>query len=490
MNRLMITLCIFALLVGLALPAAAIVIPSEVTLIKNVNIFDGKSEKLLMGYDVLVVKNLIKKIGKGITLADTYEIDVTTGGYKEVTGALPNDLPGYGDKVITVYEPEKMVKKEVKVKVIDGDGRTLMPGLIDAHWHTTYASTPAAVLLLNQGDMPEVAIRSMTAAKDTLLRGFTTVRDPGGNPFAIKKLIDSGEYPGHRILPSGPFMSPTTGHADHYGILETPREKSTMNYWERNMMSMTSDGITEVRLRSRDILKYGATQIKICTGGGVSSVFDPLDVFEYSMDEIRAIVEEAENFNTYVHSHVMNDKGIRKTVEAGVMCIEHGFFASRETLELMKEKGVWLSPQPMALEDMEWAEPVSAAKYKEVVEAVDRLYPLAKEVGVNIAFGTDQLLDASKVEQQSEYLVRLGKWFTPYEALKIATSENARLLEMSGPRHPYQEGPLGVVEEGAYADLIIVDGNPLENLDLVGDPDKNFVMIMKDGRIYKNTLAN
>ncbi len=137
---------------------------------------------------------------------------------------------------------------------------------------------------------------------------------------------------------------------------------------------------------------------------------------------------------------------------------------------------------------MNWSNPVSAAKYKQVVDAVDQLYPKAKKIGVNLAFGTDQLMDASKAKQQSEYLVRLGEWFSPYEVLKIATSENARLLEMSGPRHPYQDGPLGVVKEGAYADLVIVDGNPLEDLDLVADPEKNFVVIMKDGKIYKNTL--
>jgi imidazolonepropionase-like amidohydrolase len=461
----------------------------SVILITNVNIFDGKNEQLLEGYDVLVVKNLIKKIDKSIKIADSYEIDVKTGGYKELPGGHANDLSVFGDKIVTVYEPEKKIKKEVKVKVIDGKGRTLMPGLIDAHWHVTYAYTPAPIFLGNQGDMPEVAIRSMTGAKETLLRGFTTVRDMGGNPFAIKKLIDSGEYPGHRILPSGPFMSPTAGHADHYGVpTDTPRDKSYTNYWERNMIAMTSDGVPEVRLRTRDILKYGATQIKITTGGGVSSLYDPLDVSEYSVDEIKAVVEEASNYNTYVASHVMTDEGIRTSVEAGVMSIEHGFFASRETLELMKEKGAWLSPQPMLEEDMVWTNPISAAKYKQVTDAVDGLYPLAKKVGVNIAFGTDQLMDASKAHQQSDYLVRLGRWFTPYEALKIATSENAKLLELSGPRHPYQEGPLGVVEEGAYADLIIVDGNPLENLELVGDPEKNFVVIMKDGKIYKNTL--
>lgn len=413
-------------------------------LIKNANIFDGVSEKLITNSDVLIEGNLIKKIGKNISAKDA--------------------------------------------TIIDAQGKTLIPGLIDVHWHTTYAYTPATILLANQGDMPEVAIRSMTGAKETLMRGFTTVRDPGGNPFAIKKLIDAGEYPGHRILPSGPFMSPTTGHADHYGILETPRDKRFLNYWEMNMMAMTSDGVDEVRLRTRDILKYGATQIKICTGGGVSSEFDPLDVSEYSVDEIKAIVEEATNYNTYVLSHVMTDGGVRKSIEAGVMSIEHGFFASEETLKLMKEKGAWLSPQPMKEEDMVWTNPVSAAKYKQVTDAVAALYPLAKKVGVNLAFGTDQLMDASKAHQQSDYLVRLGEWFTPYEVLKIATSENARLLELSGPRHPYQEGPLGVVKEGAYADLILVDGNPLKNLDLVGDPGNSFVVIMKDGKVYKNTL--
>lgn len=490
MRNLFATLSTLAMVVMLALPAAAVDIPSEVTLFKNVNIFDGKNEELLMGYDVLVVKNLIKKIDKDIKIAATYEIDVKTGGYKAVApdGYLTFGDIQYPQTAVTVYEPERKVKKEVKVKVIEGKGRTLMPGLIDAHWHTTFAYTPAAILLMNQGDMPEVAIRSMTGAKETLFRGFTTVRDMGGNPFAIKKLIDSGEYPGHRILPSGPFMSPTAGHADFYGRLDSPRDKSHMSYWEQNMMAMTSDGVAEVRLRTRDILRYGATQIKICTGGGVSSAFDPLDVDEYSVDEIKAAVEEATSYNTYVSSHVMTDRGVRRAIEAGVMCIEHGLFATEKTLKLMKKKGAWLSPQPMALEDMVWDNPISQAKYEQAIEAVEALYPLAKKVGVNLAFGTDQLLDASKAHQQSDYLVRLGKWFSPYEVLKIATSENARLLEMSGPRHPYQEGPLGVVKEGAYADLILVDGNPHENLDLVADPQKNFVVIMKDGKIYKNSL--
>ncbi|MBY5991140.1 metal-dependent hydrolase family protein [Ferrimonas balearica] len=415
------------------------------TLITNANVFDGVNETLVTDVDILIEGSLIKQIATDVPVPD-------------------------------------------KAQVIDAAGKTVIPGLIDAHWHVTYAYTPAKILLMNQGDMSEVAIRSMTGAKETLLRGFTTVRDPGGNPLSIKAMIDSGEYPGHRILPSGPFMSPTSGHADFYGRLDSPRDKSYMSYWERNMMAMTSDGVPEVRLRTRDILRSGATQIKITTGGGVSSLYDPLDVSEYSVDEIKAVVEEATNYNTYVLAHVMTDRGIRTSVEAGVMSIEHGFFASEETLKLMKKKGAWLSPQPMLEEDMVWANPVSAAKYKQVTDAVSQLYPMAKKIGVNLAFGTDQLMDASKASQQSGYLVRLGRWFTPYEVLKIATSENARLLKLSGPRHPYQEGPLGVIKEGAYADLILVDGNPLADLSLVGNPGKYFVLIMKDGTIYKNTL--
>lgn len=417
------------------------------TLITNANIFDGKNEKLIEDADILIEGNLIKQIGQDI--------------------AAPSGA-----------------------EVIDAGGKFLMPGLIDVHWHTTYAYTPAQVLMLNQGDMAEVAIRSMTGAKETLMRGFTTVRDPGGNPFAIKKLIDSGEYPGHRILPSGPFMSQTSGHADFHNVWsENPRNRtSELSYWEKNMMAMISDGVPDVRLRTREILKYGATQIKITTGGGVSSQYDPLDVSEYSIDEIKAVVEEAENFNTYVLAHVMTDQGIRNAIEAGVKCIEHGFFAEDETLKLMKQKGIWLTPQAVLQDDMQWDSPVSARKWTQVVEAVDNVFAKARKFGVKVAFGTDQLMDASKAAQQSVYLVRMGKWFTNYEVLKMVTSDNAELLELSGPRHPYQEGPLGKIVEGAYADLLIIDGNPLEDLDLMGDPEENFKVIMKDGEIYKNTL--
>jgi imidazolonepropionase-like amidohydrolase len=231
----------------------------------------------------------------------------------------------------------------------------------------------------------------------------------------------------------------------------------------------------------------GAAQIKIATGGGVSSVYDPLDVAEYTVEETKAAVDAAEDWNTYVTVHVFTDRAIRKSIEAGVRCIEHGFFASDETLKLMAEKGVWICPQPFFEGDLEFPDADRAAKFKQATDGTANVYRKAKQFGVKLAFGSDLLFNPPS-ENQGAQLARLGTWFTPVEVLRIGTSQNAELLEMSGPRHPYREGPLGVIAEGAYADLILIDGNPLEDLELLADPDEKFDLIMKDGVIYKNTL--
>lgn len=156
----------------------------------------------------------------------------------------------------------------------------------------------------------------------------------------------------------------------------------------------------------------------------------------------------------------------------------------------MKDKDVWLSAQPILVDEdgLKFENPISTQKFIQVTEGTDRNYQLAKEMGVKIAFGTDLLFDPSSAARQGKMLAKMKRWFTPYEALKMATSDNAELLALSGPRNSYQEGPLGVIQEGAYADLILVDGNPLENLDLVADAEKTFVLIMKDGKVYKNTI--
>ncbi len=433
---------------GLALAAAQEAEPVSRVLITNANIFDGRNEGLAEGMDILIEGNKIVKIDDSIM--------VTPEG----------------------------------VTMIDAKGKTLMPGLIDAHWHTYYAYGPQSILFT--GDMSEVAIIGFLGAEKTLMRGFTTVRDVGGNPFAVKKMTDTGEYPGPRIYPSGPPISQTSGHFDFRMKNDVPTNSSDpLPYWERNSLIMVADGVPEVILRVRENLRMGATQIKISGGGGVSSAYDDLDVQQFTFEEMKAAVDVAETWNTYVAAHIFTDEAIQTAVRAGVMSIEHGNLIEREeTLQMIKDNGVWLSLQPLLNDDdaLHFDSAYSTQKYEAVTDGTDRVYRLAKEMGVKIAFGTDMLFDPAAAENQGKMLAKLKRWFTPYEALKMATSTNAELLALCGPRNPYRDGPLGVVEEGAYADLILVDGNPLENLDLVADPHTNFVLIMKDGKIYKNTL--
>jgi imidazolonepropionase-like amidohydrolase len=420
--------------------------PSGPILITNVNVFDGVNEALIESANVVVTGNLITEVS-------TEDLAVAGG------------------------------------RVIDGGGRMLIPGLIDAHWHTIYCCNPQSVVVT--GDILEVAIRGAQGAEKTLMRGFTTVRDVGGNSFAIKRMIDGGELIGPRILPSGPPVTQTGGHFDYRPYQAVPSNSADSQwYWYSVGLMAQADGVPEVTKRSREIMRMGATQLKIATGGGVSSTYDPLDVRQFTRAEIEAFVEVADTYNTYVSAHTFTDDAVRVSVEAGVKSIEHGFLMSRETMELMRDNDVWLSVQPL-LDDEDgftFDDPVSQQKWIDVTNGTDSTYRAAKEVGVKVAFGTDILFDPELAERQGAFLAKLQRWYEPWEVLKQATSDNAELLELAGPRHPYQQGRLGVIEPGAYADLILVDGNPLEDIDLIADPHENFDLIMKDGVIYKNEI--
>ncbi len=414
-------------------------------LVINACLFDGRKENLAEGISVLVEGNRIVKIAKSI------------------------DAP----------EGET---------VIDAGGRTLMPGLIDTHWHSIFATMPQAKLL--QSDMGYMTLVGARANRDALMRGFTTVRDSGGNVFALKQAIDEGLIDGPRIYPSGPMLSQTSGHGDFRGPFDVPENPSTpLNYLQRTGNIAIADGVPEVIKRSREALRMGATQLKAMAGGGVSSPYDPIDTTQYTFEEIKAIVDVAKTWNTYVAVHTFTDASTRQAIEAGVLSIEHGHLLSEETLKLMAQKKLWLCIQPI-LDDKDaipFPDPISRAKFVQVTEGTDRVYKLAKKHKVKIAFGTDTLFDPELAEKQGKQLAKLGRWFTSYEALKMATSDNAELIKLCGPRDPYP-GKLGVIEEGALADIIIVNGNPLQSLDLVADPQKNFALIMKDGKIYKNTI--
>jgi imidazolonepropionase-like amidohydrolase len=248
--------------------------------------------------------------------------------------------------------------------------------------------------------------------------------------------------------------------------------------------------VEQVLIRTREQLRQGATQIKIMAGGGVSSAYDPLDVAQYTEEEINAAVRAAAGWNTYVTVHAYTPTAVQSAIKAGVKCIDHGHLLDEATAKLMAEKGIWWSLQPFM--DDEDAVPFpegsdSRRKYLEMVNGTDNAYKLAKKYNIKTAFGTDVLFDPKLAKRQGAQLAKLVKWYTPFEVLKMATSGNASLLEMCGPRNPYPK-KLGVIEEGAYADLILVDGDPLANISLVANPEKNFVLIIKNGEVIKNTI--
>jgi len=429
-------------------PVATETQPPAATVFQNVRIFDGKGGQLSAPSNVLVRGNRIERIS---------------------LTPIPID-------------------RRADTMVIDGGGRTLMPGLIDVHWHAMLVRpTPAALLVADVGYTNLVA---GAEAKDTLLRGFTTVRDVGGPAFGLKRAIDEGVILGPRIFPSGAVITVTGGHGDFRQLFELPRSLGgPLTRMETLGASIVADSPDEVRVRVREQLMQGASQIKLTAGGGVASPHSPLDVSTFTEPGLRAAVEAAENWGTYVTVHAYTPAAIKRAIAAGVKCIEHGQLMDESTAKLMAERGIWLSIQPFP-DEMANAFPRGSQEWEkaqEVFAGTDTAYALAKKYRIKTAFGTDILFSQALAQRQGALLATLVRWYTPTEALIMATRTNAQLLAMSGKRSPYP-GKLGVVEEGALADLLLVDGNPIADINLVADPAKNFLIIMKDGKIYKNTL--
>jgi imidazolonepropionase-like amidohydrolase len=311
----------------------------------------------------------------------------------------------------------------------------------------------------------------------------------GGPVFGLKRGIDAGLVPGPRIWPSGAFISQSGGHGDFRLPSELPAPPNGFSYSERVGAAAIADSPDAVRQRVCEQLALGASQIKLMAGGGVPSSYDPLDVTQYSVAELRAAVEAAENWGTYVTVHAYTPRAVRQAIEAGVRCIDHGQLLDEATAKLMAEKGVWWSLQPFT-DDRPSPYPEGSpnrVKQLEMYRGTDAAYALAKKFKIKTAWGTDILFSAASATMQGATLSKMVRWYTPAEVLKMATADNAELLALSGPRSPY-EGRVGVVQEGALADLLLVDGNPLENIKLVDDPAKHFVVIMKNGTIHKNLL--
>jgi imidazolonepropionase-like amidohydrolase len=402
----------------------------------------------------------------------------------------PVDVLVRGNRIETIRASAIMPDPGVSATLIDGRGRTLMPGLIDVHTHMTMSTVPLGLLVT--GDSNYSMIRSSKAAGEMLMRGFTSARDMGGPSFGLKRAIDEGFATGPRIWPSGATLSQTSGHGDFRNTNELPRADSDpLHFTERLGFTAIADGNDAVLRRVREQLMRGASQIKLMAGGGVSSDFDPLDVTQYTEAEIQAAVVAADNWGTYVSVHAYTPRAIASAIAAGVKCIEHGQLTDEATVMLMAQKGVWLSLQPFL--DDEDATPfregsANRRKQLEMIAGTETAYALAKKHKVKLAFGTDALFDARIAARQGAQLAKLTRWFTPAEALKMATSDNAALLALSGPRNPYP-GKLGVVEAGALADLVLVEGDPLADIRLIENPGQNFVVIMKDGVVVKNTAG-
>jgi imidazolonepropionase-like amidohydrolase len=239
---------------------------------------------------------------------------------------------------------------------------------------------------------------------------------------------------------------------------------------------------------TREQLMKGASQVKIVAGGGASSVYDPIDVTQYLPEEIEAAVLAAADWGTYVMAHVYTANGIKRCIKAGVRTIEHGNIADEEAVQMMADAGTIWSLQPLVEENANpTSDPVRRGKQMVVWEGTDTSYKLAQKHGVHVGWGTDILFDLEATERQGKILSYMTRWFTPAQALIGATSGNAFILGQSGPRNPYP-GVLGAIQKWAHADLLLVEGDPTENLELIADPDANFRIIMKGGTIHKNTL--
>lgn len=417
----------------------------QATIFENVRVFDGQSNRLSGPLHVLVVGDKIERIS-----------------------AMP---------ITDITDAMRII----------ADGKTLMPGLIDVHVHLTFGALTMREMMspmFSEGMMMEkVAVN----AEKMLMRGFTSVRDAGGPIFPLKMAIDTEKINGPRVWPSGATISQTAGHGD----FRTPEERSRKFFGEpsraeRFNATFIADGRDEVLTAVRENLRFGASQIKLMAGGGSSSAYDPIDVTQYTFDEMRAAVEAAEDWGTYVMVHAYTPRAIRRAIDAGVKCIEHGQLLDEKTLRYAGRKKVWLSTQ-MLVENTPNMDPQRIAKRAGLLEGQKQVWPLAKKLKLKLAWGTDFLFEPELNDRQNEFILKLQPWFSNAEILKMVTHDNAQLLQLSGLRSPYP-GKLGVIEVGALADLILVDGDPLADLSIIANPSEKFKVIMKDGKLYKNIM--
>ena len=375
-----------------------------------------------------------------------------------------------------IVEVKKGQINSPDAETIDLGGRTLMPGLIDCHAHVFIAQFTD-----NQSVLPsEMTARSSTYLREMILRGFTTIRDAGGADYGHKMSVERGYFEGPRMFVSGRILSQTGGHGDHRGKADfCSCANASMG------VSRIADGVDAVRHAVREEIRHGVDQIKIMAGGGVSSPADELHHLQYSTDEVVAIVDEATRAGRYVMSHVYNTDGIRRAVECGVRTIEHGNFLDEKTADVMAKQGAYLVPTLVTYRadakygpSFGWAEE-NERKNQEVLEAGVQSLEIAMRAGVKIGYGTD--LCWSPKSYQPEGLLVHNEVMSPVEAIQNATIINAEIVRM--------ENVLGVIAPGALADLLVVDGDPTQDLGVLQNEGERMTAIMANGIFAKNNLS-
>jgi imidazolonepropionase-like amidohydrolase len=369
-----------------------------------------------------------------------------------------------------------------KAKTVDLKGRTLMPGLIDAHVHTI-----AVVADLGRNALlPDsfVAVRALVVLREMLMRGFTTVRDVGGADFGFRSAVEMGGFPAPRLVLSGKALSQTGGHADFRGRYD---DRATATTGHRlGALGRVCDGVDQVRRAAREEMKGGADFIKIMANGGCASPTDPIHFLGFSVSELEAVVEEAKMAGSYVSAHVYTDDAIRRCVEAGVHSLEHCNLIRPETAKLAASKGAVAVPTLVTYDKLASEggklgfPPESVAKVENVrVAGMDSL-AIMKKAGLPMAYGSD-LLGEMHRHQSEEFVIR-GRALPAHEVIGSATHVAAKLLGL--------EGKIGVVAPGAHADLIVVDGDPLKDLSLLTRQGRHMPAIMKGGAFAKRSGLN
>ena len=370
----------------------------------------------------------------------------------------------------------------VGAAIIDLSGRTLMPGLIDAHAHITGLSLSPKNIAYPAS---EIAIASANYLRNSLMDGYTTIREAGGADYSIAHLVATGAIIGPRIFYSGKALTQTGGGADFRKVSELIDPCGHISPF--SVMSVIADGVDEVRKAAREELRKGATQIKLFVSGGVVFPSESHStLYEFSEAELRAIVEEANARGTYVMAHVYTDEGVRRCLKAGVRSIEHANFASEETVAMIAQCGAFLDLTFISLvQRIESAHETHLSdeiveNVRQTVERGKQVYKWAKQYKVPIAFGTDLSGPEAQKSQLREFEMRIDLDTAP-NVIRSATAINAELL--------MQKDKLGTISPGAYADILVIEGDPLTDLRVMLQPEKNLKLIMKDGVIFKNELG-